>query len=112
MSWNARDQWELDLDIYAATTKETNHPATSAVNIQKCSRQHICRVSSRIDRKGVVGNIRNVKKPVFVLMFFVNAAHESGCGRQHFIDVDEDGFLRSKLNALSNDVAKLADCQV
>lgn len=45
-------------------------------------------------------------------MFLVDAAHESGCRRQHFVDEDEDGFLWCKLDALADDVAELADGQV
>ena len=45
-------------------------------------------------------------------MFLVDAAHESSGRRQNFVDEDEDGFLLGKLNALADDVAELADCQV
>lgn len=45
-------------------------------------------------------------------MFLVDAAHESSGRRQHFVDEDENGFLWGKLDALADDVAELADCQV
>lgn len=45
-------------------------------------------------------------------MLLVNAAHERGSGRQDLIDEDEDGFFRAELDALSDDVDKLADGEV
>ena len=45
-------------------------------------------------------------------MFLVDAAHEGGCGRQNFVDEDKDGLFGSKLDALADDVAELADGQV
>ena len=45
-------------------------------------------------------------------MLFIDAAHESGGGRKDFIDKDEDGLLRSELDALADDIAELTDCQV
>ena len=55
---------------------------------------------------------RDIKKTVLVPVFLVDAAHESGGGRQHFVDEDEDGLLWCKLDTLANDVAELADRQV
>lgn len=57
-------------------------------------------------------DIRNIEEPVFVLMFLVDAAHESGSRRQNFVDKNEDGLLGRELDPLSDDVAELADCQV
>ena len=45
-------------------------------------------------------------------MLLVNAAHERGSRRQDLIDEDEDGFFRAELDALSDDVDKLADGEV
>lgn len=45
-------------------------------------------------------------------MLFINAAHESGSGRQDLIDEDENGLLRRQLDALADDVDKLADSEV
>ena len=46
----------------------------------------------------------------FVLL--VDGAHECGSRRQDLVDKDEDGFLRGELNALADDVDKLADGEV
>lgn len=50
--------------------------------------------------------------PVLVLVLLVDAAHESSGGRQNFIDEDEDGLLGGELDALADDVDKLAYSQV
>ena len=46
--------------------------------------------------------------PVFILVLFVDAAHEGGCRREDFVDEDEDGLLRRQLDALSDDIDELA----
>ena len=46
--------------------------------------------------------------PILVLVLFVDTAHESGCGRENFIDKDKDSFLGRKLNSLADDVDKLS----
>lgn len=45
-------------------------------------------------------------------MLLIDAAHESGRGRKHFVDKDEDGLLGRELDALPDDIAKLSDGQV
>lgn len=45
-------------------------------------------------------------------MFIVDRAHERRSGREDLIDEDEDGLLGGKLNALTDHVDELADCQV
>ncbi len=51
---------------------------------------------------------KNANVPVFVLVLFVDAAHESSSGRKNLIDEDEDGLLGGQLDALPDDVDKLA----
>lgn len=50
--------------------------------------------------------------PILILVLLVNAAHESSSGRQNFIDENEDGLLGGELDALADDVDKLADGQI
>lgn len=57
-------------------------------------------------------NIRDVKETIFVLVLFVNTAHERSCRRQDLIDEDEDGLFRRKLDTLADDVDELADREV
>jgi len=45
-------------------------------------------------------------------VFFVNAAHESGGGRENFIDENEDGLFGAELDALSNYVDELANGEI
>lgn len=45
-------------------------------------------------------------------MLFVDAAHERGGGWQDLVDEDEDGLLGRQLDALADDVDKLADGEV
>ena len=45
-------------------------------------------------------------------MLLVDAAHESSRRRKDLVDEDEDGLLGRQLNALADDVDKLADCEV
>ena len=53
-------------------------------------------------------SIRDVKKPILVLVLLVDAAHE-GSGRwQDLVDEDEGGLLRAELDALADDVDELA----
>lgn len=58
------------------------------------------------------GNIRDVQETILVLVFFVDAAHEGGRGREDLVDEDEDGLLRAELDALANNVDELADGQI
>jgi hypothetical protein len=62
--------------------------------------------------EGVLARVGDVEESVFVLVLFVDAAHKGGCGRKDFVDEDEDGLLRRELDALANDVDKLADGEV
>lgn len=57
-------------------------------------------------------DIRYVKEPIFVLVFFVDATHERSCGWQDFVHEDENGLLRRKLDALADDVNELPDSEV
>jgi len=45
-------------------------------------------------------------------VLLVDAAHESGSGREDLIDENEDGLLGAELDALANDIDELADSQV
>jgi len=45
-------------------------------------------------------------------VFLIDAAHEGGGGWKDFVDKYEDGLLGSEFDALSDDVAELADGQV
>ena len=56
--------------------------------------------------------VRDVKEPILILMLFVDAVHERGCWRQDLIHEDENGFLGRKLDALADDIDKLADGEV
>lgn len=57
-------------------------------------------------------NSRDVKKAVLVLVLLVDTAHE-GCGRwQNLIDEDEDSLLGRQLDALSDHVDELPNCQI
>ena len=45
-------------------------------------------------------------------MLLVDGAHEGRSRWQDLVDEDEDGFFRRELDALANDIDKLADSQV
>ena len=45
-------------------------------------------------------------------MLLVDAAHERSGRRKDLIDEDEDCLLRAQLDALPNNVHKLADCEI
>ena len=45
-------------------------------------------------------------------MLFIDAAHESGGGRKDLVDEDEDSLLWAKLDALPNDIDKLANGEI
>lgn len=45
-------------------------------------------------------------------MLLVDAAHQGRCWGKDLIDKDEDGLLGRELDALADDVDKLADSQV
>ncbi len=46
------------------------------------------------------------------LVLLVDTAHERSSGWQDLIDEDEDGFLWRELDALTDDIDKLANCEV
>lgn len=50
--------------------------------------------------------------PVLILVLFIDAAHESGSGRKHLVDKDEDGLLGRELDALTDNINELADGEV
>jgi hypothetical protein len=45
-------------------------------------------------------------------VLLVDAAHESCCRWQDFINEDEDGLFRAELDSLSDNVDKLADGEI
>lgn len=45
-------------------------------------------------------------------MLLVNAAHQGSSRRQDLVDEDEDCLLGGELDALTDDVDELADCEV
>ena len=57
-------------------------------------------------------NIRDVQETVFILVLFVYAAHQGSSRWKNFIDEDEDGFLRRKLDALTDHIDKLAHGEI
>ena len=57
-------------------------------------------------------NVRDVKEAVLVFVLLVDRAHESGGGREHLIDEDEDGLLGRELDALADHVDELAHGEV
>ena len=79
-----------------------------------CSRQSIYQFVSNVDVAYVIyeWNIRDVQETIFVLVLFVDAAHERGSGWQDLIDEDEDGLLGAKLDALANDIDELSNGQI
>jgi hypothetical protein len=62
--------------------------------------------------EGVLARVGDVEESVLILVLFVDAAHESGSGRQNLIDEDEDGLLGRELDPLTNNVDELAYGQV
>jgi hypothetical protein len=61
----------------------------------------------RIEYMGIF----NIEKSIVICVLLVDTAHKSSGWRKDFIDQDEDGLLGSKLDVLTDDVAKLADGQ-
>ena len=45
-------------------------------------------------------------------MFLIDSTHERSRRRQHLINEDENGFLRGKFDALSNDENKLSNGKI
>lgn len=58
------------------------------------------------------GSIRDVQEAIFVLVLFVDAAHQGGRRRDHLLDIDEDCLLRGELYALADDIDKLAHGEI
>ena len=50
--------------------------------------------------------------PVLILVLVVDAAHESGRGRQDLVDEDEDSLLRGELDALADYINELTNGQI
>lgn len=57
-------------------------------------------------------NIRDVQKSVFILVFLVDAAHQSGRRGQDLVDEDEDGLLGRQLDTLADHIDELAHGQI
>ena len=57
-------------------------------------------------------DVRNVQEAILILVLFVDRAHESSGGRQHFIDEDEDGLLWAELDSLADNIDELADGEI
>lgn len=57
-------------------------------------------------------NARDVKKPIFILVFLVNAAHQRRRRRQYLINEDKDRLLWAELDALPDDIDELANGKV
>lgn len=45
-------------------------------------------------------------------MFFIDAAHQGGSGRNDLFHVDEDRLLRGELYTLADDIDKLAHSEI
>ena len=56
--------------------------------------------------------IRDIEETIFVLVLFVDAAHDRSCRREDLVHEDEDSLLRRKLDTLADHIDKLADCKV
>jgi hypothetical protein len=50
--------------------------------------------------------------PIFILVLFINTAHQGRSWRQDLIHEDEDGLLRRQLDALSNYIYELANREI
>lgn len=57
-------------------------------------------------------NIRDVQEAIFVLVLFVDAAHERSSWREDLINEDEDSLLGGKLYALADHIDKLSHGEV
>lgn len=54
------------------------------------------------------GHVRDVEKPILVLVFFIDAAHQSSSWWQDLVDKDEDRLLGRELDPLADHIDKLA----
>ena len=55
---------------------------------------------------------RDVQESIFILVLFVDGAHQSGGRWQDLIDKDEDGLFGRQLDAFADDIDELADGEV
>jgi len=62
--------------------------------------------------EGVLAGVCDVQEAIVILVLFIDAAHESGGGREDLIHEDEDRLLRGELYALSDHVDKLAHGEI
>lgn len=63
-------------------------------------------------QKRKTGSIRDVQEAIVILVLFIDAAHESGSGREDLIHEDENRLLRGELYALANHIDKLAHGEI
>lgn len=70
--------------------------------------QHMIHVSVQ----GGGGNKRDVEEAIFVLVLFIDAAHEGSGRGEDLIDEDEDCLLGAKLDTLANNIDELADGEI
>lgn len=57
-------------------------------------------------------NARDVQESIFILVLFIDGAHERSGRWQHLINEDENGLLGRKLDALANNIDELANGEV
>lgn len=57
-------------------------------------------------------NIRDVEEAIFILVLFVDAAHESSSGRKDLVDEDEDCLFGAELDTLANNIYELANGEI
>ena len=57
-------------------------------------------------------NARDVQEAVFILMLFIDGAHQRGGWGQDLVDENEDSFLRRELDSLADYVDELANSEV
>jgi hypothetical protein len=57
-------------------------------------------------------DIRDIQKPILVLVFLIDAAHQRSSRRQNLIDEDENRLFRREFDALADHINKLTDSQV
>jgi len=77
-----------------------------------CQREKCTRHRSTFFTESILTGIGDIQEAVLVLVFLVDGAHERSGGWQDFIDEDEDGLFWRELDALADDVDKLADSEV
>lgn len=66
---------------------------------------------SRQETAGLMaGEVRDIQKPIVILMFLVNGTHKRGSRRKDFVDEDKDRLFRSEFDAFTDNIAELSDC--